>query len=149
MKNSITGDLTTFEFDKNNTVQDLKKLRDALVKKKERLEESYSRGKIAKSKENDSIRTIWRIASLILDCDRFIDDRQREERRQANPHPNRIVLTAELRRRTEDSLNETKKGLAAEMKYSPHLRNSETIRGYEKHINRLETALKNGFLDPS
>lgn len=50
-------------------------------------------------------------------------------------------MSPEYRRRTESALQETKRLLAKELRYSPDLQKQDLIESYNKHIVKLENYL--------
>jgi beta-glucosidase/6-phospho-beta-glucosidase/beta-galactosidase len=58
----------------------------------------------------------------------------------------RILLTAELRHRTQSSLTESCQSLEKEMGYSASVRDQKQVAFLESHINKLSLALDRGYL---
>jgi len=57
-----------------------------------------------------------------------------------------IELTPIYRKRTEESLADTKKHLAKELSYRLDLQKADMVAFYKGHIKRLNEALETGFL---
>jgi len=58
-----------------------------------------------------------------------------------------LINTPEKVKRTKIALNETKDNLFKELSYSEDLQKKDRIDFLNSHINRLETALTNGYIE--
>lgn len=57
-----------------------------------------------------------------------------------------LINTPEKIKRTQNSINESKRKLNYELSFSDDLQKKETINFLNSHIIRLENAIQNGFI---
>jgi len=58
-----------------------------------------------------------------------------------------LIDTPAKTKRTQNSITETKDKLFKELSYSKDLQKKDRINFLNSHINRLQTALKNGYIE--
>lgn len=58
-----------------------------------------------------------------------------------------LINTEEKIKRTKNSLTETKNKLFKELSYSEDLQKKDRVEFLNSHINKLETALINGYIE--